>query len=335
MYSNIQALRGIAALLVVLHHSAGHFRAMGLSNFIFESIAKFGYLGVDVFFVISGFVMAKTTADIPNNLTSSKQFMTKRLLRIYLGYLPIFFLALIYFYFFDVQYLAKKEIIQSMLLINPNMFDLVITPAWSLTYELYFYVIVALLVLTKQINPKLLFTLLLLSVLIKNFVIDLGRNPILDFFFSSLLFEFICGYLLFMFFEKFMHKNLIYLTIPLTVVFLLIAVYLNIGYGYVRVLTFGVFAISLVWSFLIMEKNQIFVFHGIFTRIGDASYTLYLTHTILLGMFYTLGLRDYLVKIDFALIGFVIYIMFIIIFSFFFYKTLELPLYLYFKKKWA
>lgn len=132
-------------------------------------------------------------------------------------------------------------------------------------------------------------------------MVDLGSSRLLDFFFSSLLLEFISGYMLFVFFEKLMHKNLIYLTTSLAVLFLVIAVHLNIGYGYVRVLTFGVFAISLVWSFLIMEKNKIFVFHSIFKKLGDSSYTLYLTHTILLGMFYTLGLRDYLVEIDFAI----------------------------------
>ena len=83
MYNNIQALRGIAAFLVVIFHLLPHFRAMGLSNIVFESIAQYGYAGVDVFFVISGFVMAKTTHNLPQNFSSSKQFISKRFLRIY------------------------------------------------------------------------------------------------------------------------------------------------------------------------------------------------------------------------------------------------------------
>ena len=97
-FNNIQALRGIAALLVLFHHSLPHFKAMNISNVVFESIAKFGFLGVDIFFVISGFVMAKTTIDKPQNLNASVQFILKRFLRIFLGFWPIMILALIYYY---------------------------------------------------------------------------------------------------------------------------------------------------------------------------------------------------------------------------------------------
>ena len=58
MLLNLQALRGVAALLVLMHHSLAHFKAMGLSNPVFEFVATHGNIGVDIFFVISGYVMA-------------------------------------------------------------------------------------------------------------------------------------------------------------------------------------------------------------------------------------------------------------------------------------
>jgi len=72
---------------------------------------------------------------------------------------------------------------------------------------------------------------------------------------------------------------------------------------------------------------------GLLKKIGDSSYTLYLTHTVLLGAFYTLGIRDYLVRKEMPMLGYVLAITFIIIVSMLFYKFIEAPLYRYFKKK--
>ena len=110
MLYNIQALRGIAAMLVLMHHALPHFKAMNLSNSVIEFIGKFGYIGVDIFFVISGFVMAKTTVNKAKGFSLFKAFLSKRFLRIYLGFLPIFILALLYYYQFNPHFLEKKEI---------------------------------------------------------------------------------------------------------------------------------------------------------------------------------------------------------------------------------
>ena len=96
-YLNIQALRGIAALMVVVYHARPHFSAMGLSNPIYESIANFGFIGVDIFFVISGFVMAKTTVDKKPSINALTKHLYKRFSRIFLGFWPIFILALLYY----------------------------------------------------------------------------------------------------------------------------------------------------------------------------------------------------------------------------------------------
>jgi peptidoglycan/LPS O-acetylase OafA/YrhL len=69
---NIQQLRGIAVISVVLFHL----------NFIF---AKTGYLGVDTFFVISGFLMAMLYGNTIN-LNSTKVFFYKRAVRLLPAY---------------------------------------------------------------------------------------------------------------------------------------------------------------------------------------------------------------------------------------------------------
>ncbi len=332
MFYNIQALRGIAALMVVFHHALPHFKAMNLSNMVFESIAKFGYLGVDIFFVISGFVMAKTTIGKIQNINSSVQFIFKRFLRIFLGFWPIVFLAIIYYYFFNPSFLDNKEILQSIFLVNANMFDLVIAPAWSLTYELYFYLIIAILMLSPKIKPQFLFTAVILFIILKITFVTLGSNKFIDFFLSSLILEFIAGYALYYFLDKLANKKFIVIILLATIGFLYLAITINKPYGHIRVLTFGVFAFLIVWLFASLEKNKIFIIKGLFKSLGDSSYTLYLTHVVFLGMLYTLGLRDYLVRVDFAMIGFIIYMILIVTFSWLFYKIVELPLYTTAKK---
>jgi peptidoglycan/LPS O-acetylase OafA/YrhL len=59
MIINIQFLRAIAALLVVFYHTAAHFFVVGgeTSGNIFSLLSTIGYIGVDIFFVISGYIM--------------------------------------------------------------------------------------------------------------------------------------------------------------------------------------------------------------------------------------------------------------------------------------
>ena len=77
----IDILRIFAAFLVVFYHYLfrGHAAdSMMSTNFPFGELLKYGYLGVDLFFIISGFVITKS---IENR--SLKQFIIARFIRLY------------------------------------------------------------------------------------------------------------------------------------------------------------------------------------------------------------------------------------------------------------
>ncbi|HVG42973.1 MAG TPA: acyltransferase [Chitinophagaceae bacterium] len=81
-YPALDGLRGLAILLVVVYHN------FGFINYFF-----FGWLGVDLFFVLSGFLITDIllkTREQPNFI---RHFYTRRLLRIF----PLYYLALILF----------------------------------------------------------------------------------------------------------------------------------------------------------------------------------------------------------------------------------------------
>lgn len=314
--------------MVLMHHSLAHFKAMGLSNPVFEFVATHGNIGVDVFFVISGYVMAKTTSGLEHGLGAGSYFLGKRFARIYLGYWPIFLLALVTYHFHNPEYLADKQVFQSFLLLFfGNYSGLVITPAWSLTFELYFYLAVGLILSSRILKPIPVFLSISVLIVLKSVFMNLGESMLLDFFFSPYVLEFVFGYLIFYYWRLISAKKWLPVSLALCIVFFAIATQLDASFGYSRFAGFAIFSVSLVWFMVLLEAHKLFIFRGLIKRIGDSSYTLYLSHTVLLGLFYSVGIRDYLVSIDFALTGFLACIALIILISWVFYIYIEAPLY--------
>ena len=80
---DIQALRGLAVLLVVIYHA-------GLTSF------SGGYLGVDIFFVISGFLITNQIAKSMDDASFSfKAFYTRRAWRLLPAVYSVVFISII------------------------------------------------------------------------------------------------------------------------------------------------------------------------------------------------------------------------------------------------
>lgn len=135
----LQALRALAALAVLFFHMAPHW---ALSPHLAPAQAwmHWGFSGVDVFFVLSGFVVYQT-ADKPGY--SARRFLLRRGLRIYLGYWPVLLLTATLAWAASAWPPLGKAV-RSALLLSPSLFDNWVPTAWSLTYELYFYLWIAL-----------------------------------------------------------------------------------------------------------------------------------------------------------------------------------------------
>ena len=77
----VQALRGLACMLVVLYHAADAWGARQMPQRSADAVWPNGAAGVDLFFVISGFVMALTSADLGGR-TGAWRFVRRRLRRV-------------------------------------------------------------------------------------------------------------------------------------------------------------------------------------------------------------------------------------------------------------
>ena len=92
MLHPIQALRLFSALWVVLYHAA-HSPTVAPGNGLWHNFTGLGYLGVDIFFVISGYIMALNSQQRSPSLRQSLSFLGLRLARIYSGWWPVFLLC--------------------------------------------------------------------------------------------------------------------------------------------------------------------------------------------------------------------------------------------------
>jgi peptidoglycan/LPS O-acetylase OafA/YrhL len=227
------------------------------------------------------------------------------------------------------QKLSELDLVGSFFLTNVDMFQLVLPISWSLSYELYFYF---LFLFTFFFSIKQLYVLIpvwsgfiLLLVLYAFFVPEFPKY----FFYSPFLLEFFAGVLLYMYKEYFMKLWML----PLSILIVVIAYSYGITYetknGLFRVLTFGIGALFTVLAALILEQKNVYRAGKQFEALGNASYTLYLSHLIIIQLFYLFGLRG-LFSSEGAvlpLFGLFTMISLTVIFSLVYYQKIEKPVY--------
>ena len=153
----VQALRGIAALLVVLCH-AREFLAGSVNYPLIESVLLPGAMGVDLFFIISGFIMVYSTRKVTGTLGEVKDFAIKRFSRIW----PTYAVATILWVFIadvGISYFASTDnwvvFLKSIFFIPvkdmaPLYFAPIIPIGWTLNFEMYFYAVFGVSLLFKR-----------------------------------------------------------------------------------------------------------------------------------------------------------------------------------------
>lgn len=131
---------------------------------------QFGAIGVDIFFVISGFVIVISSSRGGANQTSFREFMRRRFVRI----VPLYWMfTLLAFVFgslrgkhYGLVYLVCSLLFVPCQVGDPHgIYFPVLGVGWSLNYEMFFYVCFAACIALKRYPYLLLPLLLLLSVL--------------------------------------------------------------------------------------------------------------------------------------------------------------------------
>ena len=289
----LQALRGFAAAYVLLFHLVP-VSGLGEAFPALRAVARWGFAGVDLFFVLSGFVMWHTTIDRSGS-GAARTFLLKRCARIYLGYWPWLALALALFALLAPQALAGKNLIGSLLLLDIDDRRLVISVAWSLVFELYFYALFAVLLLAgRRVRfagvaaaaiGVALFNLALLAWWPESLAGDAGEG---HFFLSPFVAEFFAGSLLAAAWRADFGGAA---RLPVALAGLALAVvgaWFGVAGGELpahqvqRLGSFGLAAAGLILAVAALDARLPWPRWSV--ALGDSSYALYLGHPLLLSL---------------------------------------------------
>lgn len=277
MILGLQFLRFLAAALVVLNHSMG----------AVAGTVAYGAVGVDIFFVLSGFIISHITE------TSRGHFLARRLIRIAPQYWLVTAALAVLAYAapqllnnarFDVGHIAAS--LSFVPYWTPTTkFSPLLQLGWTLNFEMFFYVMFLLAMKVSVRHRELVCAGLLALVFALLWIFNPDPTSPLAFYKNSIIFEFLLGMSLAVLFRhgRIRQGGMASLAVASALFF---AVTYAITYalgktGVPRFVLWGLPAFALVWVVLSTEV--------VFQRLpaplkawvvtaGDVSYPLYLTH---------------------------------------------------------
>ncbi len=314
---SLQILRAYAAILVAICH-------IWNDGWLPKWFVNLGEYGVDVFFVLSGFIMSLTVKlNFDDKIKNSTVFILKRLIRIFPTYLIIAIPLLLfnikaegfkdlYFYFGNLTLLPSFT--------DDPDYKYVLGPGWTLCYEMLFYYLLAFLILFFDVKRKLLIScgiaILTIVFYVQVFNFQGPKLGWVNFSYimgDPLLLNFSLGIISYFIYERFKNDLRIspYLGLVGIIAISLLAAYLIKSYPDDRFYAFGLPAFILVLIFLFIPLNE----HSYLTKkmvlIGDASYSIYLLHyyaaffkpkVMLINNFLNMNLDLYLNLMDISLL---------------------------------
>jgi len=330
MVLNIQALRALAAMMVVLYHLGPHYQHAGGSSELLISFAQWGFFGVDIFFVISGFVISYTVFPRERNRTAAAKYWRHRLARIFLGFWPFALLALYVMPLHSPENLDQVSTFRTLTLSSADLNVLALPVAWSLAYELYFYAIFGALFLFSNVVIQRVLLLVFVLLFLRVLFIDIDPDTHLYFWVSAYMLEFFYGVLLYLYRATLTRKVWVFPTLVLLVTGFVLAVGDTVQHDS-RVLYLGISAAAIVLLALQLEVNEWWVVPRWLVSLGDSSYTLYLGHLFIITAFYQWGWRDQLAAQSQLVIeaGFLALVLLTAFLAHLYYRGVERPMYMW------
>ena len=270
---SLQVLRFCAALGVVIFHAGWLTKNVtGQGGLVFAVGDAAGRAGVDVFFVLSGVIIAT----VARGMTPG-DFALKRLRRIY----PIYLLMVVPWIAFAaiVGTLDWRSLLSTLTLwpVTDRVTQPLSPVAWTLCFEMLFYAAATLVLWRRWTLPALLVTYLVAL------VAPISALP--QFVGSPLCLEFLAGVAI----SRLPRRRWMTLALPAGLILLVAFAALPIaspdaqldakGFHdvWIRVATMGVPAALIVWGTLQSDARP-----GVLSYLGDASYSLYLIHPLVL-----------------------------------------------------
>lgn len=282
-YLGIQALRYIAAILVVISHTTQAFN-IHITKLGPDIYWHTGTVGVDIFFVISGFVMYTSSEALPDGRHSSLTFLIKRLIRI----VPLYWIALLVkLAIIMVAPLAAvgntidfKHLMASFFFVpwvSPRGDTVPFVPVgWTLNLEMMFYAFCAASILMGGRRLLTIFTLLAAIYLASK----VDHNTLFTFWGNPIILEFGFGLLLGRH-RKSIQQIPNWLGLCSIATGCLAIFWFMPHLSFSRPIEWGIPSLLIVMGTISIEKLIVkFKYIGTLENMGAASYSIYLLHTM-------------------------------------------------------
>lgn len=286
-YYSLQILRAVAAWMVFYHHYMQLFYGFKYESIFGKFFSNYGSFGVDIFFVISGFIMYFS---VTNPSANAFSFFVRRFFRVVPTYWFYSAMMIVAIKLFPIEFAYTDYDIKSLLfslsfipVANPSGIGIypLHTVGWTLNFEMMFYIILSLSILVSRKN-----SLIICSILLLLFPIVWPENlPFSQVLSSAKLYEFFAGIVLaaivtsnwFKFFDK--HR----IVLSLSAMFFGLLCLKHKDLHLFFELTAASFIVFSTVSFnpYLSENNAITKF---LIRLGDCSYSTYLIHIFLIGI---------------------------------------------------
>lgn len=290
VFRNVQALRAAAALLVVGVHvgNANGFEARYVSPapVLTHVLGTAGWYGVDLFFVISGFIMTVTTWSLFGSAKNGLTFLLRRITRIYPPYwialVPILIVYLFYPGIVNSHSAVAPDLVSSFLLL-PQSGEPLLLVSWTLVFEMAFYLVFALaLRLPRRWLPVVLFAWAL-SIVFAATHWAASPSPYLKFLGNPLPLEFFfgigAGAIVMSGILRRPATALVSGAVLVLALMTLDTVHTGIDLTlWGRAIAGGFGFAAILYGVVVLEKDRGIIFPGWLDALGDASYAMYLWH---------------------------------------------------------
>ena len=280
-------MRGVASLMVFCIHVLVTAPNMGVDNLSWYYY-PLGCAGVDIFFVISGFIITIVAPKSASQASPAIHFAVRRIIRVYPVYWVVFFIAVVMsnFIFLSPPAVEPRPLWMKAFLLT--LFNDKILAAWTLVFEVYFYFVVTILLIIfrKYIYISIVVwgILSLIAILYASWFLPLWLWTIPV---CPLIIEFLFGILV----ATALKKG--YLPFGVTAVLVGMVGLLMGGEAirhynmqilppWWRVACFGTPAAFLIYGLVAVERRRGWAMHPLWQKLGDASYSLYIWHQLIL-----------------------------------------------------
>ncbi len=285
----VEAARGVAALLVVLYHAALHVEGNVPGSAILRGLPHFGHAGVDFFFVLSGFIISFVhRADLgrPDRLG---HYLERRFTRVFPFYWLVLGFSLLGIWLLHrSQFPGLREIFSNVFLL-PQAEDKIVGGAWTLVYEIMFYVVFAIGICSRWIGAVVLCAWVAL-VAAGFFLSSVSESVPLAVAMSPFCLEFFLGIGAAAVLSRY--------TVPRSGLLLAIGVagfaFAGVcevsgrlyGFGSTARLAYGTFSFLVILALVERERSGGLRVPRFMSVLGRASYSIYLVHLIAIGITY-------------------------------------------------